>query len=224
MNASEYQQLAARTLIDAPGFTIPDQEIMLVWNAIGLAGEAGEVAELIKKGVFHRHGVDAEKLKNELGDVLWYTAAMCTKLDVDMSTIMEENIAKLRRRYPDGFSSADSVRRVDVEPAATVTFSGVPADAEPETLEALDALAHTMQRQFSSTGDQAATTPAPAGMEGVQANVDKAFQYMLNAMGIVETLDLDQIGEACVASLAMHIATMQRLQFLLKQQAEKVRR
>lgn len=69
---------------------------------------------------------------------------------------------------------------------------------------------------------EATITPAPAGIEGVQANVDQAFHYLLNAMGIVETLDLDQIGEGCLASLAMHIATMQRLQALLRQQAEKV--
>lgn len=43
--------------------------MMLIWTAIGLVGEAGEVAELVKKGVFHRHGIDKEKLKNELGDV-----------------------------------------------------------------------------------------------------------------------------------------------------------
>ena len=117
MTASEYQQLAARTLIDKPDFDIPDVEIMLVWNAIGLAGEAGEVAELVKKGVFHRHGVDDEfrrKMKKELGDVTWYMAAMCTKLDLDMGEVMQANIDKLLERYPNGYSSEDSKRRVDV--------------------------------------------------------------------------------------------------------------
>lgn len=51
----------------------------------------------------------------ELGDVLWYVAALCTKADLDMGEVMQGNIDKLRRRYPDGFSSEDSKRRVDVE-------------------------------------------------------------------------------------------------------------
>jgi NTP pyrophosphatase (non-canonical NTP hydrolase) len=114
VKASKYQQQAARTLIDAPGFEIPDKEMMLVWNAIGLAGEAGEVCELVKKGVFHRHGLDREKLVKELGDVMWYVAALCTKLDMDLDVIMEVNIRKLQERYPEGYSSADSQRRVDV--------------------------------------------------------------------------------------------------------------
>lgn len=114
MNASKYQQQAARTLIDAPDFEIPDNEIMLVWNAIGLAGEAGEVCELVKKGVFHQHGIDREKMVKELGDVLWYVSALCTKLDMDMGVIMEVNIRKLQERYPQGYSSQDSKRRVDV--------------------------------------------------------------------------------------------------------------
>lgn len=48
MNANEYQQLAARTLIEGPDFYITDKDIMIIWNAIGLAGEAGEVCELVK--------------------------------------------------------------------------------------------------------------------------------------------------------------------------------
>lgn len=118
IDASVYQRQAARTLIAAPGFEIADDDMMLIWNAIGLAGEAGEVAELIKKGVFHRHGVDREKLHKELGDVLWYVAALCTKAGFDMSEVMQSNIAKLMQRYPDGYSSADSVRRVDVQEPA----------------------------------------------------------------------------------------------------------
>jgi NTP pyrophosphatase (non-canonical NTP hydrolase) len=114
MDAREYQELAARTLIDRPDFDISDPAIMLVWNAIGLAGEAGEVCEHIKKGVFHQHGIDHEKLAKELGDVLWYVAALATKAHLDMGEIMQGNIDKLRLRYPDGYSSEDSLRRVDV--------------------------------------------------------------------------------------------------------------
>lgn len=113
MTPNEYQKLAARTLIDGPEAPFPDLEIMLVWNALGLAGEAGEVADDIKKGVLHRHGIDRQRLKKELGDVMWYVAAICTKLELPLEEVMSANIEKLNARYPDGYTSADSVKRVD---------------------------------------------------------------------------------------------------------------
>lgn len=110
MDADKYQYLAERTLIDSPPF-FTDDEIMLVWNALGLAGEAGEVADLIKKAVFHQHGLDRDKLIKELGDVLWYVAALCSKLDMTMSLVMQANIDKLQKRYPNGYGSAASINR-----------------------------------------------------------------------------------------------------------------
>ena len=114
MNMNHYQMEASRTLIDGPDQTYTDHEIMLVWNALGLAGEAGEVADTIKKAVFHQHGIDRSVIIKELGDVLWYVAALCTKLDVSMSEVMERNIEKLHKRYPAGYSSAASKERADV--------------------------------------------------------------------------------------------------------------
>jgi NTP pyrophosphatase (non-canonical NTP hydrolase) len=114
MDAEIYQELAARTLIDKPGFKISDDDIMIIWNAIGLAGEAGEVCEAIKKGIFHQHGLDRGSLQKELGDVCWYLAALCTKLGLDLGEVMSANIEKLKARYPDGYSSNNSKRRVDI--------------------------------------------------------------------------------------------------------------
>lgn len=108
MNASEYQELAARTLIDGPEFNLLPDEVMIIWNAIGLAGEAGEVADLVKKGIFHQHGLDRGAMQKELGDVLWYVAALCTKLGLDMDEVMSTNIEKLKMRYPDGYSAEAS--------------------------------------------------------------------------------------------------------------------
>lgn len=113
MNANDYQQMAARTLIEKPDFYIADKDMMLIWNAIGLAGEAGEVCEVVKKGIFHQHGLDHQKLYKELGDVLWYVAALCTKLGFDMGDIMAANIDKLKERYPNGYASQDSIARRD---------------------------------------------------------------------------------------------------------------
>ena len=112
--ADTYQQQAARTLIDKPDATYSDAEIMIVWTALGLAGEAGEGADTVKKAVFHQHGIDRDELIKELGDVLWYAAGLCTQLDIPMSDVMERNIDKLRKRYPDGYNSAASQVRADL--------------------------------------------------------------------------------------------------------------
>src|SRR3990167_6349991 len=116
MNSDDYQRQAARTLIDEPAFLLTNDEIMLAWNAMGLAGEAGEVADDVKKVVFHRHPFDGEqreKMRKELGDCLWYIAAICTRFGWSLSEVMQANIDKLTRRYPDGYSSDASIHRRD---------------------------------------------------------------------------------------------------------------
>lgn len=114
MTANVYQKLASRTLIDAPEDAITSAETMLVWNALGLTGEAGEVADLIKKAIFHRHGLEdatRAKLKKELGDVCWYVAAVCSGLGFTLEDVMQGNIDKLQERYPEGFTSEASKNR-----------------------------------------------------------------------------------------------------------------
>lgn len=105
MTPNDYQQLAGRTLIDALPRSYTEQEIFLAWNALGLAGEAGEVADCIKKMVFHDAGLNIEELTKELGDVCWYIAALASKLGIDVELIMQTNIEKLKARYPNGYSS-----------------------------------------------------------------------------------------------------------------------
>jgi NTP pyrophosphatase (non-canonical NTP hydrolase) len=96
---------------DKPEVMPSEAEIMLIWNAVGLSGEAGEVLDEIKKVVFHRHSLDKQKLANELGDCMFYIAALCTKLELDIGAVMEENVAKLKARFPTGFNSNDSINR-----------------------------------------------------------------------------------------------------------------
>ena len=101
MQIDEYQRDAARTLGD------PDLRVL----ALGLCGEAGEAAEIVKKHMGHGHDLDEDDLAKELGDVLWYVAALATALDVNLSQVAQANIAKLRARYPDGFSEERSRNR-----------------------------------------------------------------------------------------------------------------
>lgn len=113
MNATHYQTRAARTL---PGAMRPltQEETQQLMIATGLAGETGELVDALKKMIFHGHGIDREKLAEEIGDLLWYVAALCTATGLELSDVMRRNVAKLERRYPNGFDSADSIARVDV--------------------------------------------------------------------------------------------------------------
>lgn len=103
----EYQESASRTLAhDREGPTLT-----LAIMGLGVAGEAGEVADLIKKHVGHGHELDEQQLIKELGDVLWYVAAIASLVDVKLSRVAAGNIAKLKARYPDGFSHEASRER-----------------------------------------------------------------------------------------------------------------
>jgi len=117
MNATDYQTAAARTLISEPDTTFSGTEQMLMWCALGLGGETGEVLDLLKKGICHQHGIDRDKLAEELGDLMWYIAAICELAGLTLDEVLAHNIAKLERRYPNGYNSADSKARVDTKPA-----------------------------------------------------------------------------------------------------------
>ena len=106
MELDEYQELALRTAGHRESV-----EKVLTYTALGLTGEAGETAEIIKKAFFHGHPLDREAIRNELGDVLWYLAVMAKGLGFSLEQIARENVDKLRARYPEGFSEERSVNR-----------------------------------------------------------------------------------------------------------------
>ena len=107
MTINEYQQLAQRT---ASTTTRGDK----IQNGIyGLCGESGECIDLWKKAAFQGHTLDGTRLAEELGDVLWYAAELATGLGMPLEDVMTQNIAKLRKRYPDGFDAERSVHRED---------------------------------------------------------------------------------------------------------------
>lgn len=108
MNINHYQLAAMRTCIHIYGAL---DHKALAWNALGLVGEAGEVADEIKKIIGHGHELNRDKLKKELGDVLWYIAALCNDLGFAMGDVAQANIDKLLVRYPDGFKQSDSINR-----------------------------------------------------------------------------------------------------------------
>ena len=87
------------------------QESQLINAALGLCGEAGEFADLIKKMNYQGHDKDQAHLVKELGDICWYIALAATALNVELESVMTTNIEKLRARYPDGFKAKLSIVR-----------------------------------------------------------------------------------------------------------------
>lgn len=81
--------------------------------ALGLAGETGEVCDLIKKMFYHGKDVNPVEIVLELGDVLYYLCALCNVLGIDFYEIFLNNNAKLMARYPDGFSTKASNERIE---------------------------------------------------------------------------------------------------------------
>ena len=105
MNFNEYQTAAQRT-------SSTKLELdKLVNGALGIAGEAGEVADYIKKVLYQGHKMDALKLSEELGDVLWYISEIATAINLPLGAIAKDNIEKLKKRYPNGFNSYNSLHR-----------------------------------------------------------------------------------------------------------------
>jgi NTP pyrophosphatase (non-canonical NTP hydrolase) len=123
MTFDEYQKTSERTLkkrqVTIEGHDIPTEEgadlstEALVLGALGLAGEAGEAIEHVKKHVFHGHALDREALMKEIGDVLWYLAALATGADLNLGQCAIANVEKLAKRYPEGFTRAASIARAD---------------------------------------------------------------------------------------------------------------
>ena len=108
MTVNEYQQLAMTTL--NPQLSKKD---VLINGVMGLCGESGEAIDIVKKHLAQGHDLDREGLIKELGDIAWYLAETATALDVSLEEVLERNIEKLRKRYPEGFDSERSQNRTE---------------------------------------------------------------------------------------------------------------
>lgn len=108
MTGNEYQKLAMRTC----SFSIDQKREMADHAALGLSAEAGEVAGIFQKA-YQGHPIDPEHVKKELGDCLWMIAELSTVMGFTLEEVMEENIEKLKKRYPDGFDAEHSLHRAE---------------------------------------------------------------------------------------------------------------
>ncbi len=106
MTINQYQQLAMRT---ANATLSPESQ--LINGALGLSGESGEIADMVKKYLFQGHKLDVDHILKECGDCAWYLALIATALKCPLETLLQMNIDKLRKRYPDGFAAERSINR-----------------------------------------------------------------------------------------------------------------
>ena len=88
----------------------------LMHAALGIASEAGEFTTSVKANLIYGKPLDNENLKEELGDLLWFINLACDVLNMDMGEVMEANIQKLKRRYPEKYSDELAVTRLDKHP------------------------------------------------------------------------------------------------------------
>ena len=108
LSLNEYQMAAM-------AFKDPEQGD-LNYSVLGLNGEAGEVADALKKLNYHGHSITQSGLIEELGDALWYIASIAHDLGVSLSDVANVNMRKLWSRYPEGhFSKERSINRKECQ-------------------------------------------------------------------------------------------------------------
>mgnify|MGYP002734248698 FL=1 len=107
MTINEYQELAMTTLNPE----LSKKEV-LINSVMGLCGESGEAIDIVKKWMAQGHELDKEHLARELGDIAWYLAEAATVLEIPLEDILQTNIDKLKKRYPDGFETKKSLVRL----------------------------------------------------------------------------------------------------------------
>ncbi len=107
MEVNDYQALAMTTLNPA----LSKKEV-LINSVMGLCGESGEAIDIVKKWMAHGHDLDKAHLAKELGDIAWYLAEAATALDVSLEEILQANLDKLKKRYPEGFETKRSLVRL----------------------------------------------------------------------------------------------------------------
>lgn len=110
-------------IVDRLACTIDEKPSLmrLIHASMGMSGETGEIMDTIKKSLMYGKPIDVQNLKEECGDVLWYMAIMLDELDCSFEEIMEQNVAKLRKRYPKGFTEKDAIARADKNENTTIS-------------------------------------------------------------------------------------------------------
>ena len=99
MNLLDYQDYVEKLASQHSTATEKDR---LLTSVLGLNGEAGECADLVKKHIYHGKPLDKEELTLEMSDVMWYMAFLCNTLEITIQDVINKNVEKLQKRYSTG--------------------------------------------------------------------------------------------------------------------------
>lgn len=106
MNIRDYQTLSVRTMNKE---LTKEQQISNM--VFGANGELGEVTDILKKYLYQGHRINKQHLAEEIGDTLFYIVNLCTLFSLDIEDILQGNVDKLRKRFPNGFEVDRSINR-----------------------------------------------------------------------------------------------------------------
>ena len=113
MDITTYTQLSDRTCKHVDSLTLDAKQYDLMHATLGIAGESGEIVDAVKKSIIYGKSLDVANMREEIGDIMWYIALACRTLDFDMREILDENIAKLAKRYPEKYTDVHASLRLD---------------------------------------------------------------------------------------------------------------
>lgn len=113
MDNKTYLELSDRTCKHVTLMTMDAKKYDLMHATLGIAGESGEIVDAVKKSVIYGKPLDVANMREEIGDIMWYIALACRTLDFDLNEILDENIAKLQKRYPEKYSDVHASLRLD---------------------------------------------------------------------------------------------------------------
>lgn len=116
MNFNEYQEETKRTCPDLSKIEYSGEFLNQLHMVIGISTEAGELLDAYKKAFAYGKELDLVNVQEEIGDLFWYISNLMRMLDIDFDETLVKNVAKLRARYKEGFSSEEALHRdLDVE-------------------------------------------------------------------------------------------------------------
>lgn len=125
MKIHEYLELSMRTCkqdyTDSREALEGNVGMDLLHATLGISGEAGEIVDTIKKSIIYGKVIDSANLKEELGDLMWYISLLVHALaDITgdtparcLDSVLEENVTKLAKRYPNLYTNDDAILRAD---------------------------------------------------------------------------------------------------------------
>lgn len=106
MTLKEYEQAASRT---CPSLNSLD--IDMIHMILGIQTESAELADILKKNIAYGKPIDWINYEEEIGDLMWYIINLCRMTGFNLEDILDKNIAKLRQRYPDKFTTNLALNR-----------------------------------------------------------------------------------------------------------------